>query len=155
MQTHLCAGCYETIAPDAVVRQTLVFYRKGQRWGRTTGRTKREVVCPDCQRYGYRDFRDRHEAEGRMLDWGSLIGDEDAPDPCAACGQKVILRTDKRRTVVLCSDTCRARYYAQKTTVERAVTECAECGQPAPAGRSDRAYCSNACRQRAYRNRIR
>lgn len=37
-----------------------------------------------------------------------------------------------RRRVILCSDACRSRFYeAQKAPVGRAVTRCAECGQPA------------------------
>jgi hypothetical protein len=44
--------------------------------------------------------------------------------------------------------------FAGVTASGLAVTGCAVCGKPVTGVRSDARYCSNACRQRAYRQRI-
>lgn len=77
--------------------------------------------------------------------------------PCAACGLPVILEPDPRRKVATCSDLCRSRVYSaaatQRRVAESVTRSCEGCGRGME-GRSDRRYCTPACRQRAYRARV-
>ena len=47
----------------------------------------------------------------------------------------------------------RARRRAERKRAH-ADRRCSACGKSMPEGRADRAYCSNGCRQRAYRKRL-
>jgi predicted nucleic acid-binding Zn ribbon protein len=70
---------------------------------------------------------------------------------CALCGRPFMAIGIRRRDY--CSDECVA---AARNTRRRglAMTErCAQCAAALPPARADARFCSNACRQRAYRRR--
>jgi hypothetical protein len=52
-----------------------------------------------------------------------------------------------------CTAECRRAVRQQRRRQRPATADCASCGQPYTPSRSDAAYCSPACRQRAYRQR--
>jgi endogenous inhibitor of DNA gyrase (YacG/DUF329 family) len=97
--------------------------------------------------------------ESRDLDrlWGKWMR-------CSRCGERFHSR---RRFEMLCSDACRQeakgesqRRQIAKRSERRAehraalIVACQRCGKPvANPSRSTRAFCSNACRQAAYRGR--
>jgi hypothetical protein len=56
-----------------------------------------------------------------------------------------------------CQQADRNERRAEKRWRDRkpAAVDCAQCGNPVPSERSTRRYCSDACRQRAYRNAVR
>ena len=138
MQTRTCAGCGDLIPYDAPAEQAQIYERR---------RLRRDILCADCAEYP------THARKFRERTIFIYLGDMDEPVNCVTCGLPVILPTDKRRRVAACSDRCRSRYYAAMTRVSVPETPCAECGNPS-GGRADRAYCSNACRQKAYRRRV-
>lgn len=97
------------------------------------------------------------------------------PEPCAFCGRLVANDRETAdphkfvrewihwkedgtpRVRTFCSEDCRrsvTRVEAKaKRMKARAARPCQACGETFEAGRSDSAYCSSACRQRAYRKR--
>jgi hypothetical protein len=80
------------------------------------------------------------------------------PEPCAHCSRPVILNGRRPRPKhVVCGDRCRAAVYARcaqqrKTMMPEQI--CAICGRHFVPTRRDAAYCSSACRRKAYRDRI-
>lgn len=84
-------------------------------------------------------------------------------DPCAGCGVEWLFHDQRRR---YCDDCYASRGLA---VVKTRNAVCAECGEPmpvktfdnpfsggtieSPTKRIDARYCSNACRQSAYRRR--
>jgi hypothetical protein len=111
-------------------------------------RTAREMVCTDCA--GTRDKGGNGKVRALLP---SNWRDHFDLHTCSTCGIGVYLPRDARRKVAACSDRCRYRHYdAARTPVEKTVTNCSGCGGKMT-GRSDRRYCSPACRQRAYRQR--
>jgi hypothetical protein len=91
--------------------------------------------------------------------------------PCESCGRRVALDYDdlpyddepalSRPTGMrhdFCSEVCAYRYYNrirnERAAAARAGRECQECGREFDAVRSDQRYCSAACKQRAYRQRL-
>ena len=144
MTTYLCGICGEE-RDDAnpPISAEVAHWRTARRNGRPS--LCRELVCPEHTAGTYALSADgRHDVY--------LPGNLDAATACVVCGVRVRLRPDKRRRVVVCSDTCRSRFYAARRPVTVSVTHCEGCGAEMT-GRSDRRYCSPACRQRAYRHR--
>lgn len=128
-----CAACSAVIGPsDTVVRG----YRlRSRQWHRP--RRSMVSLCIGCagDRGRYRD-----------------------PEACEACGRMVLIPRDGRlRWRVFCSDGCRHKDSSLRQTERRFAarkTRLCSCGAEIRArGRSDRHFCSNACRQRAYRKR--
>ena len=69
-----------------------------------------------------------------------------------ACGQMFIAQD---RRIKICPD-CRARIRQERRTVETPPhsATCRVCDQPLIAQRRTKVYCSRACQQHAYRNRL-
>jgi hypothetical protein len=90
--------------------------------------------------------------------------------PCESCGRRVALDYDdlpydeprpSRPTSMrhdFCSEVSAYRYYNrirnERAAAARAGRVCQECGRGFDAVRSDQRYCSAACKQRAYRQRL-
>ncbi|CAN5766886.1 hypothetical protein BH24CHL8_BH24CHL8_11760 [soil metagenome] len=68
---------------------------------------------------------------------------------CGACGRAVCLQGGRRPVTLFCSERCAGRIYRMH---RRRPIACGQCGMAATR-RSDARYCSDACRQRAYRRR--
>jgi hypothetical protein len=140
-----CGRCGRDIAPGEVVARRL-FVRGGT-----------NVTCADCSRY----YVDRYK-----------------PEPCVTCGRPVINTHQRWATspeprpgfrhawregryygparVWCCEDCAVAASLARRRRLRaeaRAGQKCEGCGEMIDAGRNDARYCSNACRQRAYRQR--
>lgn len=74
---------------------------------------------------------------------------------CDGCGRPMARQRDrKHRKYDWCSNACR-RNNSARVRRERARTDltCQQCHESFDADRSDAKYCSNACRQKAYRQR--
>ena len=100
--------------------------------GRTLG-----AFCEGCAR------RKWHESWWRI---------RREPVPCAGtCGVRVT--HPYLQSITTCSSRCARRALADRRRVDRDARECAECGKAFDPGRVDARFCSNACRQRAYRKR--
>ena len=93
-----------------------------------------------------------------------LLGSREFPDrykvhECLTCGQYFLSHVNSG----LCSDECRNKRKTNVAGVKRAnerhaalaSTTCSICGASVNPDRKTRAYCSNACRQKAHRNSIR
>ena len=79
--------------------------------------------------------------------------------PCAGCNRPVVfgLSGGQYRTRVYCSDECRKTYAKQRRKSARSEAwekTCEVCDSEFVAKRSDAKTCSPACRQKAYRNRL-
>jgi hypothetical protein len=116
-------------------------------------------VCHDC----YHDWPEeglRYPGKYWMLAgyhgdgwWYPEVGPKTRP--CEGCGRLVTAGTEERAR--FCCDQCRLtvrnRRRRESRTQARAGLRCEGCGGPVEAGRSDARWCSNACRQQAYRDR--
>jgi hypothetical protein len=129
-----CFRCEHTFEPDDIVWRARV--RRGRHgW----------TVAPLC---------DRCRPEPRRWEWWRWARQ---PLPCETCGRRVMQRTPLRYHT-FCSPRCASRYH---TARERAVRQqrpildkvCDGCNGSFRATRADTAYCTSACRQRAYRLR--
>ena len=122
--------------------RTFVSHRRG----RTRWRSD-ESVCLACSGPNW-----ARSSDGKREAQPVPIEERTDARPCETCGRLVILRRDSRRTMHVCSGTCRARQYGKRVTAEPKVLRCEGCGADMT-GRADRRYCSPACRQRAHRQR--
>lgn len=148
MPARTCALCLEPIPDEEQAVQARVsYYRTRRRWVRPAW-SGRAVICLHCATLG----QYQPSADGLRDARYPEPAERAEPVPCVNCGLPVILRVDKRRKVAACSDSCRAQFYASNKPVTKAVTPCEGCGAEMT-GRTDRRYCSPACRQRAYRQR--
>jgi hypothetical protein len=101
------------------------------------------LLVPFCERCG----QHRH------------LGAVPARYACTSCGRPVVRTTDSvwRVLDVCCSRRCyaaaRTRQARERRRRARADRVCDTCGETFTPSRSDAVYCSNACRQRAYRGR--
>lgn len=90
--------------------------------------------------------------------WQSWSWDR-GPKPCQTCSRPVLNQvTRRRRRHTFCSDACEKEYHAARQANRRREAamlekECATCSAAFTAARSDARYCSDACRQKAYRMR--
>jgi hypothetical protein len=88
-------------------------------------------------------------------DWTYTIAQGlDLEDDCYQCGRR--FHYDVRARRIYCSHICAARSKAQSYRDAHRPDNarvCAVCGQPFTPPRSDAKTCSNACRQKAYRDR--
>lgn len=99
-----------------------------------------------------------------LADYRQISAYELSPAPCEACGRPVYVRvTDpdvygrSSRYRVTCCERCRLRALAVRRRTGRAALRdgqiCDVCGDDFDPPRSDARYCSNRCRQKAYRAR--
>jgi hypothetical protein len=125
----ICGMCGNKLPPDAPI------WRErngvGYAWGRWHARVA--PVCKDCASLG--EY------------W------QDAK-PCEGCGRPVHTKWWRKR--VLCCDRCRQKANAGSARAARAKERgenqtCIKCSKVFTPRRSDAQFCSNACRQSAYR----
>lgn len=86
-----------------------------------------------------------------LLGWGEVHGSE-----CFGCGRRLFHRRhlhSNRKHVACCLRCQRRAWRGQRFDQQTAV--CEACGKAFKRQRSDSRYCSGACRQKAYRERIR
>lgn len=112
---------------------------------------KNELVCQSCAVVPHAGRDDKQNLV--MVAMQEFL-ERTEPTECEQCGVPLLLRPLRRRKRDTCSSACRAKLYKTETSVPPAVTRCEGCGTEMH-GRSDRRYCSPACRQRAYRRRNR
>lgn len=138
-----CAVCEQPIGGPAVA---IDVHRRRNR--RERGWVAREAVCLECvSKPADRTALAYVDGVAHVESWWR----EETPAPCAGCGRPTIVRPDGRRRVVACSSACRTASYRENSSVT-VTRECDGCGTVI-AGRSDRRYCSPACRQKAHRRR--
>jgi hypothetical protein len=141
----VCAQCEREIEEDEPVYVTKLRHDPDWRLG---------PVCMDC-------------APVYIPVW---IERDGYGQPCEACGRRVAFQADEwvidgydkrpgpERQHVLCSEVCAYRYYnrlrSERSATARAGRSCEACGSAFDAVRSDQRYCSPACKQRAYRQRV-
>ena len=157
---EVCGRCGKTLAPDETV------VRSFMSWPFIFGeRIQQFPICVPCwegevsQREGLvegeRDAAWREWALYRQV-YGALASTDYrlglcpvATLPCVTCGRPVVtVPPHGQRKNVSCCRRCRDLAYRRPRT-ERA---CAVCGTEFLPSRSDARYCSQACRQRAYRS---
>lgn len=73
--------------------------------------------------------------------------------PCEHCSMPVGRVPDQRMTRWTCSTKCRVALWRDENRSASRNATCRDCGEEFTPARSDAAYCSPACRQRAYRRR--
>ena len=111
-------------------------------------RKRYEFLKNDWEQWRYRRSKLPRAKRGAMM----KIGERD----CKRCGGFFEPTTLRQR---FCSPRCRKGYHAGIRVTSEAVPEFASQERPCPVcgdeveGRKSRRYCSNACRQRSYRER--
>jgi len=77
---------------------------------------------------------------------------------CENCGKGYEVKKHTSKTQRFCSTYCRVDFHQKKRSQEikkARINTCSVCGAVYSPGRSKSSFCSNACRQSAYRNRKR
>jgi hypothetical protein len=75
------------------------------------------------------------------------------PVPCAGGCGVLVTHPYWALTITTCSTRCAEAVAAARRSAHRTPRECADCGQTFQPRRVDARYCSDACRQKAYRER--
>jgi hypothetical protein len=138
--------------------------------------TRDAVSISDGRRYGstepqFDHIASRNVAVQRGAVWGQYSGTYFKPidaetramllrgqaveAPCEVCGTRVVTLVGRFR-YTYCSAGCRLELSDRRKRqghVSVPPRACTECGEPFTPKRRDARYCSNACRQRAYRER--
>lgn len=105
-----------------------------------------------------------HSRAAAVIDWEWIAKDYGRCEYCAREVFEVIEHSDGRAygrvphpRHITCSERCRDRLRSARRAAaaaeERAGRTCEACGDPFTPRRADARYCSNACRQDAYRQR--
>lgn len=131
-----CGQCGRSLAPDEPVYLWRMMASPGTFW-----------LGPGCGACA--------DKRGAFRWRGPAVG----PFPCAGCGRAIYRRADRRwrRQFHVCSERCRWRVATRRRADMRMPEQqhaCTGCGAPFTARRGA-AYCSSACRQKAYRERHR
>lgn len=121
----------------------------------------RFLICQSCYERGCPDpetglTRALSSRQTQSVEWRGLAGRGTAlpPQACiASCGLVVVRGAEKAMRGVTCSRACRTSLTRKRNGGIGSGRPCGACGTPVTAGRADSAYCSAACRQRAYRSR--
>jgi len=129
-----CANCQRGLGPDEPVWRTSISMGRSFFGG---WRTTVAPVCGEC-RWDSRNY-------------GS-------PSPCEGCGRPVYNERNSRvRFLTFCCERCRRRAQAawacEQRRRARSTRRCEMCGETFELTRTDAKFCSDACRQRAYRQR--
>lgn len=130
----ICAECGRELQADEPLWQQHVPYQSFVGHGHLLA-----MVCENCVRALVR----RDARSGR----------------CPGCKRPVHF-DDNRIRHGFCSNVCSRQYWRERKRDERAIDRegqralCEGCGQVFAGKRSDALYCSSACRQRAYRERL-
>jgi hypothetical protein len=76
---------------------------------------------------------------------------------CLGCGRPLVFYGERALRSQTCNERCRITYYVKQAkmrrTMERDVKVCPQCQRVFKPRRIDSRYCSNVCRQAAYRVR--
>ena len=105
-------------------------------------------LCGDCRP----ERRERYSGEKWRWDYDA--------QPCETCSRPVVNQLTRLvRYHIFCSQRCERTYHFERQTRKRQEEAdlgrvCVGCGTGFTASRSDTAYCSSACRQKAYRQRV-
>lgn len=115
-------------------------------------------ICAHCWQPGTATFRVGPALGASYFIYG-LYGADKRRLPtdataCAGCGVQVVRGARSGLSWITCSEPCtrRASQLAQRRTAQWVTAICAQCGEAA-ISKYGRRYCSNACKQRAYRLR--
>jgi hypothetical protein len=79
------------------------------------------------------------------------------PYSCETCGRDVYKRNRWRSLHIFCSALCSSRHYnalQREKRLKNRQKQCAQCGAGFTGTRSDSKFCSAACKQKDYRQRI-
>ncbi|KUL26612.1 hypothetical protein ADL12_32150 [Streptomyces regalis] len=126
----------------------------GGRWANRRWKKALLLICEDC--YDSRKAlgnTDHRKYPVWVLDMVGRGFNVMPPTPCVACGQLVIRLDDPLLKRVTCSHSCSTSLTRSRNGNLGTDRPCPECGDRIDTGRADSVYCSNACRQRAYRRR--
>jgi len=136
-----CQQCRKVIGDDELIYRFPTGYKSVwyARWGGSTG-----TICATCV--------PAVEAMAGKVPWRS-------PEPCDVCGRPIILSLRRKRPrFVVCSTTCSNAVYSGRAWARRQRARedriCMSCGTSFTPARRDTRYCSHACRQKAYRQRV-
>lgn len=130
-----CALCGADLPPGCGVVRKRVFLGYG------IGGGYRWTVAPVC---------------ATCAQWWSWEDDGSIP-PCTTCRRPVVdlARTARRHWRPTCCAACARAAINAERRERRGERACSTCGTGFTPSRADAAYCSSACRQRAYRGRRR
>jgi hypothetical protein len=141
-----CEACGNQLEPDALIYRVSLGYSHPWNYQKCPGTIIR--VCATCNVSrmlgvfpGYKDHRTWWPASS-----------------CAHCRRPIIAsRNRKPPNLLCCSVQCdalaRNAAARRKRRAQRTEQDCDGCGKPFEPKRNDAAFCSPACRQRAYRSR--
>jgi predicted nucleic acid-binding Zn ribbon protein len=135
-------------------------------------RNTMETLCERCARGEAGMLAKYGKSIRRVLHWGRVrdtTGSEEEAfrtafgrtlvySPCPMCERKVVIDESKReregrRAHILCSEECRRQFRNASRRTKPHSSECVVCGAEFVSKRSDQKTCSDACRQKAYRER--
>jgi hypothetical protein len=130
---YWCSRCRSEFSEGDVV-----YRRRAQGEPSVWGSSWRlEAICDQCVRKDMHPTWREHRRE---------------PVPCAGgCG--VLVSHWYYEEITTCSRRCSERVAAERRRVKREARQCEVCDEEFTPARSDARYCSNACRQDAYRKR--
>jgi hypothetical protein len=131
----ICAHCGEAIAPQGPVWLGTIYYP-----GNCIVARCQAPLCAGCRNYLCR------------------VSYEPFPRRCEGCSRDIYLQvTHRRRRYVACSEKCRKECCRKDALLQKEERKrnCVCCGREFLPPRSDARTCSPACRQRAYRRRVR
>jgi hypothetical protein len=156
-----CGECGQDLPPG----RAYLYNESGRGFlgGRSVGNPY--PVCPGCATYRESGTRSdgstwvsdwaHYDSHGVGMSWGAWH-----EEPCGGCDRPLYVGVHRRRGVhFYCSEVCRHEGRRKREREARAVSSevhhptCTVCGQTFTAARSDAKTCSNACRQKAYRDR--
>lgn len=136
-----CRRCRRELAEGEPAYRVSVGYNYpwlDRSWPRAVG-----SVCAECA--------------AKHFNWGRAFWRE--AKPCCMCQRPVISSSRRRETkFIVCSEQCQQAAYGaearRKRQLGKRTTACSTCGEQFLPKRADAAYCSSACRQHAYRSRM-
>jgi hypothetical protein len=133
-----CTTCPRDLADDVPVYR----YRRPRQGGEIV------IQCSDCAEV----------MAAKERAWTGWPWHWAAPAPCEGCGHPVIDRGDgwqTRRHVTCGAAACQRAIRAAASRARRPVPrDCLGCGVEFKPARGNARYCSPACKQRAYRQRL-
>jgi hypothetical protein len=144
-----CQLCSRELEPAETVWR---YFESDPKWSRLLS------ICEQCFWKKERNFRDRISQRNN---WGDWFGDYlkkhwREPLPCDHCARSIRIPRRYKLKLIVCGEACRRAIYAAQAKLRRAhyPEPCIVCGESFMPKRTDSRYCSSACRQAAYRNRV-
>jgi hypothetical protein len=156
----LCCACCERLIP----RTEPVYLDRGVARGpRSVGTV---YVCADCwakpaeERVTGRGYRvpqlTSHYIERGCWQFEPESTIRETREPCAWCGRLVVVGWNPQRLWTTCSEHCRGAARREDAhRIRRYLPDrCQGCNKPMPGRRRGARFCSLACKQRTYRQRV-